>query len=118
MLPAPLLNALDMHRAFEVIEIVGLLPPALLRVDFAGVAAVGLGTEALTGHIAVVGMENPLAVLTVILLYGMCHEPESPQGVRLKLTPAIRGRLGFHRVFQAASRKQIENVQNLSKLEK
>jgi hypothetical protein len=27
----------------------------------------------------VVGMKNPLAVLTVRLLYGMCHEPESPQ---------------------------------------
>jgi len=26
--------------------------------------------------------------------------------------------LGFHRVFQAESRKQIENLQNLSKLEK
>jgi hypothetical protein len=24
-------------------------------------------------------MENPLAVLTVRLGYGMCHEPESPQ---------------------------------------
>jgi hypothetical protein len=38
-------------------------------------------------------------------------------GVRLKLTPAIRSRLGFFRVFQAASRNQIENVHNLSKLE-
>jgi len=85
MLPAPLLNALDMYRAFEVIEIVGLLPPALLRVDFAGVATLGLGTEALTGHIAVVGMENPLAVLTVILWYGMCHEPESPQAHDLQV---------------------------------
>ena len=28
-------------------------------------------------------------------------------GVRLKLMPAIRSRLGFHRVFWAASRKQI-----------
>ena len=39
-------------------------------------------------------------------------------GVRLKLTPVIQSRLGFHRVFQAESRKQIENLQNLSKLEK
>jgi len=85
MLPAPLLNALDMHRAFEVIEIVGLLPPALLRVDFAGLAAVGLGTEALTAHIAVVGMENPLAVLTVRRLSGMCHGSESPQAHDLQV---------------------------------
>jgi hypothetical protein len=85
VLPAPLLNALDMHRAFEVIKIVGFLPPASLRVDFAGVATLGLGTEALTGHIAVVGMENPLAVLTVRLWSGMCHGPVSPQAHDLKI---------------------------------
>ncbi|HZC01484.1 MAG TPA: hypothetical protein VE844_09010, partial [Gammaproteobacteria bacterium] len=39
-------------------------------------------------------------------------------GARLKLTLAIWSRLGFHRVFQTASRKQIGNLQNLSKLEK
>jgi hypothetical protein len=33
----------------------------------------------LTGHIAMVGMENPLTVLTVRLLSGVYHEPESPQ---------------------------------------
>ena len=85
MLPAPLLNALDMHRAFEVIEIVGFLLPASLRIDFAGVATLGLGTEELTGHIAVVGMENSLAVLTVILLYGTCHGPKSPQAHDLQV---------------------------------
>jgi len=30
-------------------------------------------------------MENPLAVLTVILWYGMCHEPESPQAHDLQV---------------------------------
>jgi hypothetical protein len=39
-------------------------------------------------------------------------------GVALKLTPAIRSRLGFYRVFGAASHKQIWKFQNLSKLEK
>src|SRR5687768_6195235 len=39
-------------------------------------------------------------------------------GARLKLTLAIWSRMGFHRVFQTASRKQIGNLQNLSKLEK
>jgi hypothetical protein len=39
-------------------------------------------------------------------------------GVRLKLMLAIWSRLGFHRVFQTASRKQIGNLQNLAKLEK
>jgi hypothetical protein len=74
-----------MHRAFEVIKIFGFLPPASLRVDFAGVATRGLGTEALTGHIAVVEMENPLAVLTVRLVSGMCHGPVSPQAHDLKI---------------------------------
>jgi hypothetical protein len=48
--------------AFEVIEVVGFLPPAVLRVNFAGVAALGLGTEALTRHVAVIGMVEGLAV--------------------------------------------------------
>ncbi len=39
-------------------------------------------------------------------------------GVALKLTPAIRSRVGFYRVFGAASHKQIWKFQNLSKLEK
>jgi hypothetical protein len=39
-------------------------------------------------------------------------------GVALKLTPAIRSRLGFYWVFGAASHKQIWKFQHLSKLEK
>jgi len=62
MLQAPLSDALDMCLTFEVIEVVGLLPPALLRVDFAGLATVGLGTEALSRHVTVVGMVKRLAV--------------------------------------------------------
>jgi hypothetical protein len=73
------LNAFDIVGASEVVLVFGFLEPAALSVGFAGVAAVGLGTEALTGHIAVVGMENPLAVLTVRLLSRVCHGPESPQ---------------------------------------
>jgi hypothetical protein len=59
---APLPDALDMHLAFEVIEVVGFLPPAMLRVDFAGVAALRFRAEALTRHVAVVGIEKCLAV--------------------------------------------------------
>ena len=59
---APLPDPLDMFIAFEVIEVFGFVPPAMLRVDFAGVAARGLGTEALTRHVAVVGMVEGLAV--------------------------------------------------------
>jgi hypothetical protein len=51
-----------MRLAFEVIEVVGLLPPALLRVDFAGLATVGLGTEALSRHVTVVRIVKRLAV--------------------------------------------------------
>jgi len=59
---APLSDPLDVFIAFEVIEVVGFLPPAVLRVNFAGVAALGLGTEALTRHVAVIGMVEGLAV--------------------------------------------------------
>ena len=62
MRQAPLSDTLDMHIAFEVIEVFGFLQPAPLRVDFAGVAAVGFGTEALTGHVTVVGVVKRLAV--------------------------------------------------------
>jgi hypothetical protein len=51
-----------MGIAFEVIEVFGFLLPAALRVDFAGVAARGLGTVALPRHVTVVGMEEGLAV--------------------------------------------------------
>jgi len=59
---APLPDAFDMHIAFEVIEVFGFLKPALLRIDFAGPAALGLGTEALPRHVAVVGIVKRLAV--------------------------------------------------------
>jgi hypothetical protein len=59
---APLPDALDMRLAFEVIEVGGLLPPAMLRVDFAGVAALRFRAEALTRHVAMVGMVKCLAV--------------------------------------------------------
>ena len=39
-------------------------------------------------------------------------------GAALKLTPAIRSRLGFYRVFGAARHQQIQKFQNLPKLEK
>jgi hypothetical protein len=59
---APLPDALDMRIAFEVVEVVGFLPPASLRVDLTGLAAFGLGTVTLTCHVTVVGIEKRLAV--------------------------------------------------------
>jgi hypothetical protein len=59
---APLPDARDMRLACEVSEVVGVLPPAMLRVDFAGVAALRFRAEALTHHVAVVGMVKRLAV--------------------------------------------------------
>jgi hypothetical protein len=59
---APLPNTLDMHLAFEVIEVVGFLQPASLTFGFADLAALGLGTIALPRHVTVVGMVKGLAV--------------------------------------------------------
>jgi hypothetical protein len=59
---APLPDTLDMRLAFEVIEVFGFLKPAALTFGFADFAALGLGTIALTRHVAVVGMVKCLAV--------------------------------------------------------
>jgi hypothetical protein len=53
---------LDILLAFEVIEILGFLLPASLTLGFAGLAALGLGAIALAPDVAVVGMEEGLAV--------------------------------------------------------
>jgi len=82
---SPELDSFDIVGASEVIDVCRFLEPTSLRVDFADVATLGLGTEALTGHIAGVGMENPLAVLTVRLWSERCHGPVSPQAHDLKI---------------------------------
>jgi hypothetical protein len=64
---APLANALDMLWAFEVIVVFGFLQPSSLSVGFAGFAAVGLATVALTLHVTMVGMEERFAVRTLAL---------------------------------------------------
>jgi hypothetical protein len=68
MVLSPELNPFDIVGASEVVSVFGFLQPTSLAVGFAGVAAVGLGTEALTRHVAVVGMKEPVAVLTFTLL--------------------------------------------------
>jgi hypothetical protein len=70
--------------AFEVIAVFGFLPPVLLSVDFAGLTALGLGTEALTRHVTVVGMKEAFTVRTFTLSSGVCHGPDSPQAYDLK----------------------------------
>jgi hypothetical protein len=78
VLKAPLSDTLDMRITFEVIEVFGFLPPALLSVDFTGLAAGGLGTVALTRHVTVVGIEKRFAVRTLTLAGWICHGPDSP----------------------------------------
>jgi hypothetical protein len=58
----PLSDALDVRLAFEVIQIFGFVPPAVLRLAFAGLAALGFGTEALPRHVTVVGSVKRFAV--------------------------------------------------------
>jgi len=76
---SPLLDALDMIGASEVIAIFGFVLPSALTVGLTGLSALRLGTVALVSHIAVVGNEEDLAVLTLAFSDGVSHGPESPQ---------------------------------------
>jgi hypothetical protein len=67
-----------MHVAFEVINIVGFLPPAPLTLGFADAAALGLGAVALTPDIAVIGMKETFTVRTFTFSSWICHRPGSP----------------------------------------
>jgi hypothetical protein len=78
VLESPLLHALDICFAFEVIEIVGLLPPASLTLGFADVTALGLRAVALAPDIAVVGKKEAFTVQTFTLASWICHRPGSP----------------------------------------
>jgi hypothetical protein len=79
MIEAPLLHALDMRVAFEVIEVVGFLQPASLTLGFADLTAFGLRTVELPPNIAVVGMKEVFTVQTFTLSSWRCHRSESPQ---------------------------------------
>ena len=85
MLESPLPDALDMHVAFEVIKIVGLLPPASLTLGFADVAALGLGAVALAPDIAVIGMKEAFTVQTFTLSGWICHRSGSPPAYDAKM---------------------------------
>jgi hypothetical protein len=74
-----------MHVAFEVIKIVGFLPPALLALGFADAAALGLGTVALTPHVAVVGMKETFTVQIFTLAGWVCHRSGSPPAYDAKM---------------------------------
>jgi hypothetical protein len=67
-----------MHVAFEVLKIVGFLPPASLTLCFADVVALVLGAVALAPDIAVVGMKAAFTVQIFTLSSGVCHRPGSP----------------------------------------
>jgi hypothetical protein len=79
MVMSPLLDALDMIGASEVIAIFGFVLPSALAVGLTGFSALGLGTVALVSHVAVVGNEEDLAMLTLAFLDRVSHGPESPQ---------------------------------------
>jgi len=76
---APLPNPFHMVRATEVIVVFGFLQPSALAGGFAGLAAWRPRTVALTPHVAIVGIKEDLAVLTLALSDVTCHWPESPQ---------------------------------------
>lgn len=78
MVESPLPDALDILFAFEVIKIVGFLPPASLTLGFADVAALGLGAVVLASDIAVIGMKEAFTVKTFTLANWVCHRPGSP----------------------------------------
>jgi hypothetical protein len=85
VLESPLPDALDMHVAFEVIKIVGFLPPASLTLGFADVAALGLGAVALAPDIAVIGMKEAFTVQTFTFSNWICHRPGSPPAYDAKM---------------------------------
>ena len=84
MIETPLLHALDMRVAFEVIEVFGFLQPASLTLGFADLAALGLRTVELPPDVTVIGMKEAYTVRTFTLSSGMCHRPESPQAYDAK----------------------------------
>jgi hypothetical protein len=63
----------------EVVTVFGFAPPSLLTGGFAGLAAGGLGTVALTPQVASVGIKEHFAVLTLALSDVTDHGPQSPQ---------------------------------------
>jgi hypothetical protein len=83
MILSPLLDALNMIGASEVIPIFGFMQPSALAVDLTGLSALWPGTVALVSHIAVVGKKKDVAVLTLAFSSGMSHRPESPQAYDL-----------------------------------
>jgi hypothetical protein len=74
-----------MHVAFEVIKIVGFLPPASLTLGFADVAALGLGAVALAPDITVIGMKEAFTVRTFTLASWVCHRSGSPPAYDAKM---------------------------------
>ena len=85
MLESPLPDALDILLAFEVVEVVGFLPPASLTLGFADVTALGLGAVALAPDVTMVRIKEPFTVQTFTFSSGVCHRPESPLAYDAKM---------------------------------
>jgi hypothetical protein len=109
-----------MHVAFEVIKIVGFLPPASLTLGFADTAALGLGAVALALDIAVIGMKETFTVQTFTLSSGVCHRPGSPWAydAKMALGKEENRQYKWHEEEEGKRGKKIEERDGYQILEK
>jgi len=76
---APLPHAFHRRRAAAVVAVGGCAPPPALTGRLAGLLAWRTGTGVLTPNVAMVGIKEDCAVLTLALADVPCHWPASPQ---------------------------------------
>ncbi|PYX04879.1 MAG: hypothetical protein DMG88_23250 [Acidobacteria bacterium] len=73
---APLLDALDIFHAAEVIPVGGLAQPAALTLGFAGAAAIGLGTVKLVISVAVIDDKELFAATALAMIRIGAHDSD------------------------------------------
>ena len=76
---APLPDAIDMSRVFEVATVSGFVQPSTLASGFTRLATLGLGAIALASDTSGVGSKERLTVQTFTVGKWTSHWPESPQ---------------------------------------
>ena len=72
----PLLDALDILLAAEVIPVGGLAQPAALALGFAGAAAIGLGTVKLVISVAVIDDKELFAATALAMIRIGAHDSD------------------------------------------
>jgi len=72
----PLLDALDILLAAEVIPVGGLAQPAALTLGFAGAAAIGLGTVKLVISVAVIDDKELFAATALAMIRIGAHDSD------------------------------------------